>query len=117
MIDSQKELVKDIVHEPKAISFRQFPSITAVEEETPKRQTPISSETLWGNKDEFGGSGTPAIILPADPNALLNRLDLLMASTVAGNNGVRNELVNICDELLRQNFIEKNEYKQLRLCI
>jgi len=44
------------------------------------------------------------VFLPSDPNALCERLELLMASKQAGNTGLRNEIVNICDELLRQNF-------------
>ena len=57
----------------------------------------------------------PKIVIPSDPNALLERLDLLMASKEAGNTGTRNELVSICDELLRQRVIGKNEYKNIML--
>ena len=57
----------------------------------------------------------PAIILPCDPIALVERLDILMASKAAGNTGVRNELVSICDELLRQNVINKHKYKIIML--
>jgi len=39
--------------------------------------------------------------LPSDPNALCERLELLMASNQAGNTGLRNGIVSICDELLR----------------
>jgi len=46
------------------------------------------------------GSG----FLPIDPNALCERLELLMASKQAGNTGLRNEIVSICGELLRQKF-------------
>ena len=49
------------------------------------------------------------IILPCDPIALVERLDILMASKAAGNTGVRNELVSIGDELLRQNLIVKHK--------
>ena len=45
--------------------------------------------------------------LPCDPTALVERLDILMASKAAGNTGVKNELVSVCDELLRQNLIDK----------
>ena len=38
-----------------------------------------------------------------------------MASKAAGNTGVRNELISVCDELLRQNFIDKNKYKIIML--
>ena len=40
--------------------------------------------------------------LPSDPNALCERLELLIVSKQAGNTGVRNEIESICDELLRQ---------------
>ena len=51
------------------------------------------------------------IILPSDGIALVERLDILMASKAAGNTGVRNEFVSVCDELLRQNLIDKQKYK------
>ena len=55
---------------------------------------------IWKYRKEFGGKGI--IIMPSDPNALLERLDLLLASQEAGHTGVGNELVSICDELKRQ---------------
>ena len=71
---------------------------------------------IWDKyKASFGGTGTKTIVIPSDPNALLERLDLLMASREAGNTGTRNELVSICDELLRQKIINKNEYKNIML--
>ena len=51
------------------------------------------------------------IILPSDPIALVERLDILVASKAVGNTGVRNELVSVGDELLRQNLIDKQKYK------
>ena len=57
----------------------------------------------------------PTIILPCDPIALVERLDILMASKAAGNTVVRNELVSVCDELLRQNLIDKHKYKVIML--
>ena len=70
---------------------------------------------IWDEKDLYTGNGlipsVPTIILPCDPIALVERLDILMASKAAGNTGVRNELVSICDELLRQNLIDKQKYK------
>ena len=41
-------------------------------------------------------------ILPSDPNALIDRFDLLFSSKKAGHTGVRNEIVSILDELKRQ---------------
>ena len=70
---------------------------------------------IWEKRRYFEGSGTGSatVIIPCDPNALLERLDLLMASKAAGNTGVRNELVSICDELKRQNIIDANMYKKI----
>ena len=53
----------------------------------------------------------------SDPNALTERLELLLllARKVAGNTGVRNEIVSICDELLRQKEMTKQRYKKLML--
>ena len=51
-------------------------------------------------KKETKGKGV-AVVIPEDPNALLERLDLLLASQEAGHAGVGNELVSICDELKR----------------
>ena len=56
-----------------------------------------------------------AIILPCDHIGLVEILDIVMASKAAGNTGVRNELVSICDELLRQNLIDKHKYKIIML--
>ena len=55
------------------------------------------------------------MILPCDPIALVERLDILMASKAAGNTGVRNELVSVWDELLRQKLIDKQKYKIIML--
>ena len=57
------------------------------------------------------------IILPSDPNALCERLELLMASKQAGNTSLRNEIVSICDELLRQKNLPHDAYKILMLLI
>ena len=62
-------------------------------------------------------SGTGLTILPSDPNALIDRLDLLLASQNAGHSGVRNELVSIFDELKRLGVINKNTYKILNSII
>ena len=62
-------------------------------------------------------SAAKTTVIPSDPNALIERLDLLLASKQAGNTGLRNELVSICDELRRQNVIEKETYKKLMLTL
>ena len=58
-------------------------------------------------------SGTGLTILPNDPNALIERFDLLLTSQNAGHTGVRNELVSIFDELKRQGVINNDTYKKL----
>ena len=58
-------------------------------------------------------SGTGLKILPSDPNALIDRFDLLFSSKKAGHTGVRNEIVSILDELKRQGVINVNDYKKL----
>ena len=70
--------------------------------------------TIWFNeKPKKGYEGSGVVVIPSDPNALLERLDLLLASQEAGHTGVRNELVSICDELKRQGVLDTNAYKKL----
>ena len=62
-------------------------------------------------------SGESLKILPSDPNALIDRFDLLFSSKKAGHTGVRNEIVSILDELKRQGVINAKEYKKLNSLI
>ena len=57
------------------------------------------------------GQEVGTTVIHSNPDALIDQLDLLMASNVTGNTVVRNELISICDELLRQNVIAKDLYK------
>ena len=66
---------------------------------------------IWYGRKEYEGEGV--VVISSDPNALLKRLDLLLASKEAGNTGVRNELVSICDELKRQGVLDPKSYKKL----
>ena len=70
---------------------------------------------IWNRKK--GGiylpKGEGVVVIPSDPNALLERLDLLLASQKAGHTGVRNELVSICDELKRPDVLDTKAYKKL----
>ena len=70
---------------------------------------------IWHTREHYEGKGT--VIMSSDPNALLERLDLLLASQKAGNTGVGNELVSICDELKRQGVLDTNAYKKLNSII
>ena len=72
---------------------------------------------IWANREHTkkkeGYEGKGVVVIPSNPNALLERLDLLLASQKAGHTGVRNELVSICDELKRQGVLDTDSYKKL----
>jgi len=72
-----------------------------------------SVEAKQKRKTKKKGQG----FLPGDPNATYNRLELLMASKQAGNTGLRNEIVSICDELLRQKILSHDAYKNVMLTL
>ena len=79
-----------------------------------------SLETIEEDEDDDpqpSTSGEGLKILPSDPNALIDRFDLLFSSKKAGHTGVRNEIVSILDELKRQGVIKTNEYKKLNSLI
>ena len=63
---------------------------------------------IWDAK-----TGKGVVVLPQDSNALVGMLDLRMFSFKAGNTGLRNEIVGILDELLRQKVIDPESYKKL----
>ena len=82
--------------------------------------TETDEEEKYEEYEEFTLSptkGTGLKILPSDPNALIDRFDLLFSSKKAGHTGVRNEIVSILDELKRQGVIKTNEYKKLNSII
>ena len=58
----------------------------------------------WANRRQYEGSGV--VVIPSEPNALLERLDLLLSSQEAGHTGVGNELVSVCHELKRQGVLD-----------
>src|SRR5678816_1407797 len=58
-------------------------------------------------------TGEGVVVLPQASNALVEMLALRIASFQAGNTGVRNEIVGICDELLRQGVIDTDSYLSL----
>ena len=72
--------------------------------------------TIWENRGiDYEGKGI--VIMSSDPNALLERLDLLLSSQKAGHTGVGNELVSICDKLKRQGVLDTDAYKKLNSII
>ena len=71
---------------------------------------------IWHTRKKYY-EGEGVVIMSSDPNALLERLDLLLASQEAGHMGVGNELVSICDELKRQGVLDTNAYKKINSII
>ena len=71
---------------------------------------------IWHTREKYY-EGKGVVIMSSDPNALLERLDLLLASQEAGHTGVVNKLVSICDELKRQGVLDTNAYKKLNSII
>ena len=70
---------------------------------------------IWDNRDKKPRTGEGVVVLPHDPNGLIEMLALRMASFKAGNTGVRNEIISICDELLRQRLLTTDEYKKIMI--
>ena len=67
--------------------------------------------------DEYKNKKGKGLMLPSDPNELVNMLSLRIASYKAGNTGVRNEIVDICDELKRKGALTVEQYKNLMLTL
>lgn len=83
----------------------------------PENQRPKGSKSakwkeilkpIW--KARYGNGFT---VIPSDPNALLERFDLLVGAYHAGNKTVRTEIVSILDELKRQKIIDEAIYYQM----
>ena len=78
-----------------------------------KQKEEDETETEDEDEPQPGTSGSGLKILPSDPNALIDRFDLLFSSKKAGHTGVKNEIVAILDELKRQGVISVQDYKKL----
>ena len=93
----------------------------AIKEQKDEDETEDEEEgnayNLFDDEPQPGTSGSGLKILPSDPNALIDRFDLLFSSKKAGHTGVRNEIVAILDELKRQGVISVQDYKKLNRII
>ena len=89
----------EAIKEQKKVEYKEF--------EEPDDPQPGTSDIIPGD----------GLFLPSDPNALIDRFDLLFSSKKAGHTGVRNEIISILDELKRQGVIKTNEYKKLNSLI
>ena len=70
---------------------------------------------IWKNRTKYERKGI--IMMPSDPNTLLERLDLLLTSQKADHIGVRNTMASICDELKRQDVLDTKAYKKINSVI
>ena len=95
---------------------KNFPEETDKETDEEGDAYSLFDDDTSGTEPSYKASGY-GLILPSDPNALIDRFDLLFSSKKAGHTGVRNEIVSILDELKRQGVIKTNEYKKLNSLI
>ena len=72
---------------------------------------------IWSYRGVELSLGEGVVIMPSDPNVLLERFDLLRASLKAGHTNVVNEMVSICDELKRQGVLDTKSYKNFNSII
>ena len=106
------------INKPKSSrSYKWKNLIKPIWEEIKKRKRLETIEETDEDDPQPSTSGTGLKILPSDPNALIDRFDLLFSSQNAGHTGVRNEIISILDELKRQGVINTNEYKKLNSII
>ena len=89
----------------------------AIQEQKDEDEEEGNAYNLFDDDPQPGTSGSGLKILPSDPNALIDRFDLLFSSQKAGHTGVRNEIVAILDELKRQGVISVQDYKKLNRII
>ena len=108
-------------NKPKSNKYFKWKNIIKPISEQIKKQKEEEEYKEFEEEDEDdpqpSTSGTGLKILPSDPNALIDRFDLLFSSKKAGHTGVRNEIVSILDELKRQGVLKTNEYKKLNSII
>ena len=93
------------------------PFVRELENDNTDNKINFTTKVLEHFEHEVEIEGEGLKILPSDPNALIDRFDLLFSSQKAGHTGVRNEIISILDELKRQGVIKTNEYKKLNSLI
>ena len=106
--DEDMENYEKILVETKAMEYDENPNKPKASR-SEKWQTIVSKIWEKFKSDTKVKKGNGVLILPSDPNALVERFTLSVAAWYAGNKGSRNKAVSICDELLRQNRINKEE--------
>ena len=130
--DPDKELIDWDKHDIRDYERLMIKTNALHRDNNPKNPHPKGSKSgkwkmilgpIWENRKRLAEwqkkyyEGEGVVIMSSDPNALLERLDLLLASQKAGHTGVGNELVSICDELKRQGVLDTVAYKKLNSII
>ena len=62
---------------------------------------------------DIEGNGMSFIFLSSDPNVLVNRLEVLIGESLAGNKNAYREASAILSELVRMSEISNNEYENI----
>ena len=122
--DPDKELIDWDKHDIRDYERLMIKTNALHRDNNPKNPYPKGSKSgkwkmvlgpIWENRKKFEGKGV--VIMSSDPNALLERFDLLRASKKAGHTNVVNEMVSICDELKRQGVLDTKSYKNFNSII
>ena len=82
-----KTILRDIWYKEKDRKERK----SQKEKKKYKERSPYPGDTYYYPYKEYEGKGV--VVIPSDPNALLERLDLLLASQKAGHTGVGNDII------------------------
>ena len=105
--DKYRNIIKPIYEEYLRSKRTSKPTTKAI---SPSLTKVSATATLLPQKQ-----GKGMMLMPSDPDTLVEMLTLRVASYKAGNTGVRNEIVDISDELRRQGIIDNASYKKLML--
>lgn len=108
--DDDMEKYKNLLEATQVI----FHPLTHKPKDKPKLTKKYKNILIHLESEYQDESGTGIQFLPGDINGLLNRFHLLAAERGAGNiKSTTNELVGILDELLRQNYLTREEYNAI----
>ena len=101
--------------EPTSPSSPSTPSAFIYEEFKPSPSPPPASQRKVAKGKGKGSTQTGQGIIYSTPDEIVERLMLLTKSMQAGNvsDALRNEVMDICDKLLADKIIGKQEYRKL----
>ena len=87
--------------------IRRIETSFALPRRNPRHHTVDSSsgETVYESGEEVEASG----LSKANPNSLIERLELLILETKAGHDGLYDEMLDISKQLLSMNFFNQEE--------